>query len=233
MQSWGSAVRFKNISTEQEPTKSGVVGLVVAALGREREESLDDLAGLRFGVRVDQPGKLLSDYHTAQIPNKNTSISTRHYLCDAVFVVGLESDDEELLDRIKAALEHPRFPLYLGRRSCPPAGPLVLGRESLPLEQALQKQKWQASTWHQRRLRKKQQIKLDLVMDAEFGSVGSFTRRDFPLTFNQEYRRYSFRSLRSDIEAVSVSNPKWTGADGMPAVGRTTQQDPFAALEVE
>jgi CRISPR system Cascade subunit CasD len=66
MQAWGSRSRFSDRDTHREPTKSGVLGLVCAALGRGRGASLDDLRGLRFGVRADQPGQPQRDYQTAQ-----------------------------------------------------------------------------------------------------------------------------------------------------------------------
>ena len=69
LQSWGASSRFKKLGTEREPTKSGIVGLVAAALGRERDEDIKDLCALRFGVRIDQPGELLRDYHIARHPS--------------------------------------------------------------------------------------------------------------------------------------------------------------------
>lgn len=45
--------------------------------------------------------------------------------------------DEELLKKIEYALLNPVFPLYLGRRSCPPTGRLCLGIRKLELEEAL------------------------------------------------------------------------------------------------
>ena len=65
IQSWGNDSRFEVRRTGKEPTKSGVIGLLAAALGRSRADSLDDLCSLRFGVRVDQEGQLLRDFHTA------------------------------------------------------------------------------------------------------------------------------------------------------------------------
>jgi CRISPR system Cascade subunit CasD len=233
LQSWGTASRFKKLTTEREPTKSGVIGLIAAALGREREADLTDLTELRFGVRVDQPGELLQDFHTAHsLDGKQAFISYRYYLCDAVFVVGLESEDEALLDQIEDALKHPRFPLYLGRRACPPAGRMVLGRESMPLEQALREQPWQASQWYQKRLKKLENVSLDMTADAPFGTVGSFTRRDLPLTFNQEHRRYAFRSLRSDVGAVLVKNPERKASGATDISHYETGHDPLASLEI-
>jgi CRISPR system Cascade subunit CasD len=232
LQSWGSSSRFKRLATEREPTKSGVIGLLAAALGRERGAELEDLCALRFGVRSDQPGELLQDFHTAHsLDGKQAFISYRHYLCDAVFVVGLESDDEALLDSVQAALERPRFPLYLGRRACPPAGRIFLRREALPLEEALQKLPWQASEWYQRR-RYHEKEKLEIVTDAPPGAPGSFTRRDLPLSFDLEYRRYGFRSLKSEIEAAVVDNPRYSDSEGFACAEHVTQQDPFVALEV-
>ena len=44
MQSWGTGSRFDERDTQLEPSKSGVVGLLCAALGRDRAEPVDDLA---------------------------------------------------------------------------------------------------------------------------------------------------------------------------------------------
>lgn len=73
MQAWGVQSRFGMRETGLEPSKSGVVGLLCAALGKPRagEEietedypALSLLANLRMGVRVDRAGVMLRDYHT-------------------------------------------------------------------------------------------------------------------------------------------------------------------------
>lgn len=64
MQSWGSSSEFNWRQTDAQPTKSGIVGLLAAASGRRREDPIEDLLALRLGVRIDQPGTLLRDYHT-------------------------------------------------------------------------------------------------------------------------------------------------------------------------
>ena len=80
-------------------------------------EALLRLTGLRFGVRVEREGQLLVDYHTAKTQDEKTSYVTyRHYLQDAVFLAGIESEDATLLQQLQQALLHPVFPLYLGRR---------------------------------------------------------------------------------------------------------------------
>jgi CRISPR system Cascade subunit CasD len=158
LQSWGMESRFSHRDTGREPSKSGVIGLLCAALGKPRAESpadghpsLAELAALRMGVRVDQPGSLLTDFHTAsnvlraQGGIKPTVLSYRNYLCDACFLVGLEGD-RSLLARLEQAVRRPVWHLSLGRKSCVPALPLTLpeaepngpGLVDLPLEQALQ-----------------------------------------------------------------------------------------------
>ena len=81
LQSWGSASRFARRDTEREPTKSGVLGLLAAAQGRRRTDSIEDLLDLTFGVRVDQPGAVLQDFHTAHIRGqRNRELTRRLYL---------------------------------------------------------------------------------------------------------------------------------------------------------
>lgn len=124
MQSWGVQSRFSVRDTGLEPSKSGVIGLLCAALGRPRSAPLADLAALQMGVRVDREGRLAYDYHTAQNvyrakggPPKETEPSTRYYLSDACFLVGFESEDSALLSSLHTALHDPVWPLYLGRKA--------------------------------------------------------------------------------------------------------------------
>lgn len=68
MQSWGTTSRFDQRDTGKEPSKSGVIGLLAAALGIDREvwdEDLRSLAALAMAVRHDRPGVLKYDYQTA------------------------------------------------------------------------------------------------------------------------------------------------------------------------
>ena len=131
LQSWGADSKFETRKTNREPTKSGVIGLLAAALGLRRDDAagLARLNGLHFAVRADREGSLLVDFHTAnreedRKKGKAPYVTYRHYLQDAVFLVGLESEDTALLQELETALKHPVYPLYLGRRSCPPTLPL-------------------------------------------------------------------------------------------------------------
>lgn len=136
MQSWGTTSRFDERDSQLEPSKSGVLGLVCAALGRDRAESVDDLARLKMGVRVDREGLLMRDYQTAtgvmtaagKTDFNRTVISPRYYLADAAFLVGLEGLERELLQAIHAALRAPVWPLALGRKSFPPSEPVWIER---------------------------------------------------------------------------------------------------------
>jgi CRISPR system Cascade subunit CasD len=146
MQSWGTTSRFDERDTQLEPSKSGVLGLVCAALGRDRSEPVDDLASLRMGVRVDREGVPMRDYQTATgvvIASSGkpdlgrTVVSPRYYLSDAAFLVGLEGPDE-IVHQIQAALRSPVWPLALGRKSFVPSSPICFsdGVVSVSLEQA-------------------------------------------------------------------------------------------------
>lgn len=144
MQSWGTRSRFDHRDTWPYPTKSGVLGLLAAALGRDRQEDISDLAALRMGVRVDQKGVLRVDYQTAQevlradLKGRGNVQSWRYYLADAAFLVGLEGPFS-LLQEAHRALENPRYVLYLGRKGYVPSPPPYLkdGLREEPLEEAL------------------------------------------------------------------------------------------------
>lgn len=150
MQSWGVQSLHDERETGLEPSKSGVVGLLCAALGRDRSESIEDLSALRMGVRVDREGRLLSDFHKVEpldamgcLAKKEgacVSIGHRYYLSDAAFLVGLEGE-LNLLEMLQAALLQPVYLLFLGRKAFPPAAPVWLRdglKTGVPLRQALQ-----------------------------------------------------------------------------------------------
>lgn len=198
LQSWGSNSKFDNRFTDMEPTKSGVIGMLACALGITREESLQELTALKYGVRIDQEGELSVDFHMVheQKAAKNTSswVTRRYYLADAVFLVGLEGP-QEILEKIEQALENPVFPIYLGRRSCPPAGQVVWGIRNENLLTALREEPWLASEWYQRRIRKTGKDSLEVVRDAEQHENDAYSVRDLPVTFSQIQRKYNFRNV--------------------------------------
>ncbi|MFC9295720.1 type I-E CRISPR-associated protein Cas5/CasD [Streptomyces sp. NPDC057011] len=87
LQSWGAVSRFSHRDTHSRPTKSAVIGLCAAALGRDRTDPVDDLAGLVFGVRADHPGTPVRDYHTVgagKYPLRPRDVITDHRRAAAV-----------------------------------------------------------------------------------------------------------------------------------------------------
>lgn len=134
LQAWGTTSRFDERDTGLEPSKSGAIGLICAALGRDRAEPVDDLAALSMGVRVDREGMPLRDFHTAtgvlnalgKPRSEPTVISSRFYLSDAAFLVGLAGHNRTLLEGIQHALQTPVWPIFLGRKACVPSYPVWL-----------------------------------------------------------------------------------------------------------
>lgn len=64
-QAWSARERGAVRPTQDHPTKSGVIGLVANALGRDRGDDISDLTALAFAVRADRPGYRDSDFHTS------------------------------------------------------------------------------------------------------------------------------------------------------------------------
>jgi CRISPR system Cascade subunit CasD len=231
LQSWGAG-EVNRRWTRRHPTKAGLVGLLAAAQGRPRDADLTDLTRLRYGVRIDQPGRLLVDYHTvsrhdgSRLPRAidgrpatrktHTIITRRHYLTDAVFLAAIEGDDDQLRT-LDACLRAPEFPLYLGRRSCPPALPPSRGLRDSTLTATLTIEPWQAAPWHQRRHREPT-ITLPIIVD---DPNGEDTLPDLPLTFDSRTRAYTTRRIHHDT--VTIRNLE------QPAT--PDPHDPFELLE--
>ncbi|MDO4412396.1 type I-E CRISPR-associated protein Cas5/CasD [Cutibacterium sp.] len=223
LQSWGDSSRFTIRATRREPTKSGVLGLLAAAQGRRRTDSIEDLLTLRFGVRTDQPGSVIRDFHSAidWAKVKPMPLSNRYYLSDAVFVAGVEGDPT-LVHGLDDAIKDPQFPLYLGRRSCPTEGQVSLGVRDGDLVEALKDEPWHAKTWHRRR--QGRSVRLPIAYDAAPGQPGNTVRdidtvRDIPLSFNPERREYGWRDVATIIKVVDNPNgtdePDWfAGLEG-------------------
>lgn len=120
------------------PTKSGTLGMIGAALGVDWED-VEGLAALHggygFATRVDRGGELLSDFQTADTGGEHPVLSLRDYRSDTLARVALWALPAAPfpLPTLAAALDRPRYPLFLGRRSCPlllPPAPQLLEAES-------------------------------------------------------------------------------------------------------
>ncbi|MFD9208715.1 type I-E CRISPR-associated protein Cas5/CasD [Streptomyces sioyaensis] len=230
LQSWGASSRFVRRTTESAPTKSGVIGLLAAAQGIDRNDDagLARLASLRFAVRIDQPGTRQRDFQTAHhaVTGKAMPLTERIYLCDAVFVAAVEGD-EHLISELRDALRAPIYLPYLGRRSCPPAQPLDLGlHPDAGLRQALEREPWQASHWYQRMRRNEAQVDLVTLLESPDGTGDNL--RDQPLSFSTAHRRHALRTYTS--ATVSLINPHSPGPNN-EARRAVPPHDPFRSLE--
>lgn len=145
LQSWGFDSQYNRRNTGLMPTKSGIAGICCAALGYTRGSEdekkfltsftllrMTAIAVPRSNAKKELSVRRLQDYHTVQNTRtaegkiKDTHITHRQYLTDAAFGVLLEGD-VLLLNRIAAALEQPRWGIWLGRKSCIPSAPVLAG----------------------------------------------------------------------------------------------------------
>lgn len=196
LQSWGSSSRFARRGTEVAPTKSGVIGMLAAARGIRRTEPLTELLGLEFGVRLDQPGQILRDFQTARSLDgrRSAPLTYRFYLSDAAFL-GAVSGERRLLEGLAEALDRPQFPLYLGRRSCPPVGPVNLGVHDWTIDQAFEEWSWTAAEWWRKRSIRSRTVLLEVIRDARPGDPVTETMPDEPVSFDPAHRQHTWRSV--------------------------------------
>ncbi len=224
LQSYGNEATFARRTTGDYPSKSAVVGMIAAALGYQRDDQrIMTLNELSFAVRIDQPGRVLTDYQTVEWKKDTRKVTYRDYLQDAVFVAAVGSDDEQLIDQINVALRHPKFQLFLGRRSNAPAGPLSLQifPDTDPVS-ALKNLPWQASRWYQKRNKKRPTWDAEIVSDANLlPKKGSSMVKDQVVSFDQRHRQHGFRAINSGY--VDLENPQFednmeTNHDAMSAL---------------
>lgn len=231
LQSWGLSSRFAWRTTAPAPTKSGIVGLLASALGvdRTKDEELNELAKLRLGVRVDQPGTRVRDFQTAHhsVTGRSMPLSERFYLADAVFVAVVEGDDE-LIHRLHDAVRQPHYLPYLGRRSCPPAQPIDLGVSATDMVTALSTEEWRASAWYRRRTREAF-VDLDVFLEAEPAERAAEVQRDQPVSFDPHHRQYALRAVRADT--VRIANPAARRPAGISRPAAVPDHDPTTLLE--
>lgn len=141
--------------TDELPGRSLLTGLLANALGWMRHEGARHerlQERLVFGVRLDREAQRQTDFQTAQLGANDRGWTTagrmeeraggastyesphlrwREQLCDAsvLVVLRLEPPDEApSLDDLEVALERPQRPLFIGRKHCLPARPILAGR---------------------------------------------------------------------------------------------------------
>lgn len=202
MQSWGTRSRFANRDSERAPTKSGVLGIVAAALGLDRGADIGELRALAFGVRADQEGVLRREFQTTlDVADarggvaKDPQISSRYYLADAIFLAAI-GGDPGLVDRVYASLKDPRWPLFLGRKSYVPSAPFVdpFGpSDAEGIAAALLSRPLIA------RRAAEERIRLELDSEADCGML----RYDDPISFDERGRNYAARYVKTEFVLAS------------------------------
>lgn len=147
MQSWGGSSGINQVrGSDGHPTRSAILGMVAAALKIDRsddeaQKALDE--ALFVAIRVNNQGTILRDYHTVEWAEgkrktvmasrrdelnratTGTLVTQRDYRADAFYTVILWSQSEALLTRIEKAMARPGWSMWLGRKTCAPALPLV------------------------------------------------------------------------------------------------------------
>jgi len=219
MQAWGDIAVGEIRPVAGHPGRSGIAGLLAAALGWTRDGSdaaayLRLAAALRIAVRADAPGTPLHDYHTTQTPGKTKEIcfatrrdelahehqnliqTFRHYLQDAVFTVCATTGEriDWSLDAFAEALCRPSFVTYLGRKACPPSLPFAPRTGDFgTIEEALSG--YPVSEAVLKRLagrdRDSPTVWWDVDLPTRLNVLGELARRDVP-----ESRAGQFRFLR-------------------------------------
>ncbi len=200
LQSWATQSKLSVRDTDREPSKSGVLGLVGAALGMERDDDamLAELAACALAVRVDRPGTLLRDFHTAGgsrfrgrehfVYGVSYCVPTdRYYLQGASFVAALTAHDA-LADRIAGALASPRWPLYLGRRACPPSEPVLMDVVAAGAPEAARAPSVASGA---------APGPLRLLVESA-PELGGEPRYDVPFSFRAGAKRYGIRYVRTE-----------------------------------
>lgn len=224
LQSWGFASRFQRRTTALHPTRSGLLGMMCAALGLDKggEEEKAFLARMEevkitvIAIRRQPEGcsepvevRRLEDYHvtgggyddksqTQSIPRKasggpcdNPTLSYRQYLCDAKFGVVL-AGPRRTLTEVAAGMRNPRWGVWLGRKSCIPAAPVLFGDLVSSADDAvaaLEKATGRALTNAAR------------IEEAESFAEGTDTLPDAPVNFAK--REFKPRRIRQVPETVA------------------------------
>jgi len=235
MQAWGDQQsKFLVRRTAEAPTKSGVIGMLCAALGISRPEAAEQwlprLRDLRMGVRIDAAGVRWWDYHTvgagmlmriAEGEGKTkpgAMLTRREYLCDASFLVGLKGEPS-LIQEMDGAMRNPQWTLYLGRKACPPSRPLLEHPAGAfpDLDSALASVPWRP------RLKGEQAPQtVDCLVDWEATPAqpeapdDALVWYDVPLTFNPPAHGPRF----------VIRRPLRVGADGEVSIAEKPAQNP-------
>lgn len=153
--SFGAPAVDQNGVVQAFPALSMLTGLIANALGwdhRDAEKLEDIQERLRYAARIDRRGEALVDYQTVDLgmewmlaenagwttrghiaeragaSGEATHQRYRHYRADSLHTVALTllGDGPPSPDDVAASLREPVRPLFIGRKCCLPAAPLLL-----------------------------------------------------------------------------------------------------------
>jgi len=215
MASWGDIAVGEERPSFGRPTKSAVMGLLAGALGIRRDEEERHMtlcSSYGLAVKVEARGLSLIDFHTAQVPpdardsffesrreelkeskELKTILSRRRYHTDVLYALCLwprTVDPPWPMADLAAALVHPIFTPYLGRKSCPPALPFhPQVREADTIREAFEAAEFPADCFLDGLPRlEKSEFYWEEGAPAGLNAVQSFIRRDTVLS----RRRWQF-----------------------------------------
>ena len=147
LMSWGFSSRFQRRTTALHPTRSGILGMICAAVGVDKGSDaerkllarMESVGMTLLTVRRQKADgqellkiRRLEDFHTVLNTRsaenkikKDAVITHRQYLMDARFGVILAGDGATLTE-VSAGLQNPRWGVWFGRKNCIPAAPVVI-----------------------------------------------------------------------------------------------------------
>jgi len=159
LMSFGGVMVDQHNVTDRFPGLSLFAGLLANALGW-RHQDFDRIGRLQgrllLACRWDILGEAIEDYHTVDLGQPKmrdkgwttrgepehrdggdakfgTHIRHRHYWANGVLTSALAlggADETPTLDELEAALRRPARPLFLGRKTCLPSAPILIGRQA-------------------------------------------------------------------------------------------------------
>lgn len=213
LMSWGYASRFQRRTTALHPTRSGILGMICAAMGackgsdpeRELLARLENVGMTVYTLRRKHEGenrtldiRRLEDFHTVRETRsaenkikKDAVITHRQYLMDARFGVILVGVGDVIAE-VASGLRNPKWGVWFGRKSCIPATPVLVGTRVATEQDAvavLEKASGVALTSAAR------------VEEAASFADGTDTIRDAPVDFKT--REFKPRRIRQVPEVVA------------------------------
>ena len=151
LQSWGASSKFGDRGTIDAPTRSGLLGMIAAACGIDKNDEANDhewlarAAKLSLAILALRRGDRMTDYHTVgarydkgdpwqkrMIPvtadgkPRGTDLTHRDYLMDSVFGAVISGEDR-FVAKMAAGLANPVWGVWFGRKSCIPTEPILVG----------------------------------------------------------------------------------------------------------